>query len=121
MAYLATKSETLERGVYEADYLVQGHRVLVAIDSQGNARKHVKLTAGVSYARAKAWLEQLLDRIDPVPALRLVRRDSAPGLSAPAPASNPAQGGRPTHADDRRLYTRRLAQAAASKIRLIRD
>jgi hypothetical protein len=118
---LATKSEILERGVYEADYLVGGHQVLVAIDSRGNARKHVKLTPGVSYARAKAWLEQLLDRIDPPLELRLVRGGGAPPPAPARAASDAVRDGRPTHADDRRLYTRRLARAAAARLRVFRD
>jgi hypothetical protein len=62
----------LARGIWKAPYLVDGFEVLVAIDSRSAARKHLKLRPGVSEERAAAWLEQLLDRIDPVMKLELV-------------------------------------------------
>ena len=115
MGDAARRSEVLPRGVYEATYRVEGYEVLVAIDSAGNARKHVKLKPGVSYARAKAWLEDVLDRIDPPRELRLLNASSIPAPSRPLPSR------RPTHADDFRAYRRRLARAAAAKIRIFDD
>jgi hypothetical protein len=72
---IAAAESILERGVYRAPYLVDGVEVLIAVDSRGVARKHVKLKAGVSESRATDWLRGLLDRVDPLPQLRLVRDD----------------------------------------------
>jgi len=71
----AASDAMLDRGVYLAPYLVQGFEVLIAVDSRGVARKHVKLRRGVSEPRATAWLRAFLDRVDPVPRLQLVRED----------------------------------------------
>lgn len=69
----ATAEQRLARGVWKAPYRFEGVEVLIAVDSQGNVRKHVKLAAGVDVIRATAWLQQLLDRIDPPrPKLQLV-------------------------------------------------
>jgi hypothetical protein len=94
----------LARGVYRAPYLVDGVEVLVAIDSRGSARKHVKLRAGVDELRAKEWLEDLLDRIDPLPKIELVRE---------SPAEERRAGG---WANDR-AYARHLAKRGAQLMR----
>lgn len=74
----ATAEEMLERGVYVAPYLFQGVAVLIAVDRNGDVRKHLKLTPGVDEVRAVRWLEQLLDRIDPPrPQLQLVKSTPA--------------------------------------------
>jgi hypothetical protein len=72
---IAVTESVLNRGVYRVPYLVDGAEVLIAVDSCGVARKHVKLRAGVTEERATDWLRNLLDRIDPLPQLRLVRDD----------------------------------------------
>jgi hypothetical protein len=115
----ARRSAVLDRGVYEADYLVDGLEVLVAIDSRGNARKHLKLKAGVSYDHAKRWLEQLLDRIDPPTTLRLVSHEEPLPYKPVAPFSTVSAF--PTHADDPRAYRRRLAKAAMNRVRIFGD
>jgi hypothetical protein len=89
--------------------------VLVAIDSKGEQRKRVKLLPEISYDHAKRWLEELLDRVDPVPVrpkLELVRD---------TPSQRRERRPHPAHADDRRAYQRRLVQQAARKIRYFRD
>lgn len=111
------KEGIASRGVYEAPYLVQGHAALIAVDSKGVARKHAKLLPGASYDRVKLALEQLLDRIDPVTKLELVRDHPAP-RSRPKPRHHvhPAQA-----ASDHRAYQRRLAAQLAQRIRIFRD
>lgn len=83
--------QLLERGVYRAPYLVDGSEVLIAIDSRGVARKHVKLRDGVNEARATEWLRGLLDRLDPVdarPRLELVKPSPAPSFDWTAALDN---------------------------------
>lgn len=111
-------AEQLERGVWEAPYRKDGCIILVAVDSHGNERKRVKLLPGVAYARAKAWLEALLDRVDPEPPprkLELVRdRREAhrPRRTRVLPSADPY---------DRRAYRNRLIKDAAHRIRVFRD
>lgn len=109
------RQEIPGRGVYEAPYLVQGHPALIAVDSKGVARKHVKLLPGASYDRVKLALEELLDRIDPKPKLELVRD---------RPATNPRrrQHVHPAQlASDRHAYYRRLTKQLAHRIRIFPD
>lgn len=76
-------SAVLARGVYRAPYLVNGFAVLFAVDRNGVARKHFKLTHLIDEERGTRLLEQFLDRIDP-PRLQLVKTpDSARGVSWP--------------------------------------
>lgn len=68
----------LERGVYRAPYLVEGYGVLIAVDSHGVARKHIKLMGDVSEETATTWLRGWLDQKDPLPQrpqLALVKDD----------------------------------------------
>lgn len=118
MQGLATKAVMLERGVYETPYLVDGVRALIAIDSRGVARKHIKLRAGVSYDRAKAYLEELLERIDPEPRLELVR-DATPATIGVPPRLPRGQTSFDPH--DRRAYLRRVARDAWSRVREFDD
>lgn len=109
-------AEQLERGVWEAPYRKDGCIVLVAVDSQGNERKRVKLLPGIAYGRAKAWLEELLDRVDPVPPprkLELVRDHATPVRSRRQAFSHDPY--------DRRAYRNRLIKDAAHRIRYFRD
>lgn len=62
--------QRLARGVYKAPYLVQGYEVLFAVDRNGFARKHLKITQLMNEERATRWLEGWLSRVDP-PAVRL--------------------------------------------------
>lgn len=80
------------RGVYKPLYLVKGQEVLIAIDSTGNVRKHLKIKRPEDEPIVKQALEELLDMIDPRP--RLVRDErSEPGYpydgSAPPPVDRP--------------------------------
>lgn len=61
----------LPRGVYKARYRVKGVEVLVAIDSKGDVRKHLKIEHPCDEPRLKRALEELLDMLDP--QLKLVR------------------------------------------------
>lgn len=54
----------LPRGVQYAHYLVDGYRVLHAIDSRGNCLRRVKLTPDVDEELARAWLDGLLEHYD---------------------------------------------------------
>ncbi|NUO62682.1 MAG: hypothetical protein HOQ34_03825 [Gemmatimonadaceae bacterium] len=62
------------RGVYVADWTMDGHRVLYAVTSAGERlKKLIVLRPGVSEERAVRWFEEVLDRVDPPrPVLRLV-------------------------------------------------
>jgi hypothetical protein len=53
--------EVAPRGVYKALYYVKGKAVLVAIDSKGDARKHLKIDRSDDEPRLKRALEELLD------------------------------------------------------------
>lgn len=97
----------LQRGVWEAPYRVDGVRVLIAVDRFGNARKHVKLTAKVDPIRAADWLSQLLDRIDPLPELRLVKPPERAPTIDPEMYSDP----RSPYAEKR--YRQAIARRAA--------
>jgi hypothetical protein len=105
------------RGVHEEPYTKDGCLVLVAIDSKGDGRKRVKLSPGVSYDRARAWLEELLDRVDPIdpprPPLALVR-------DRPDPRAAPQQL-HPAHVDDPRAYRARLVRQFAQRVHRFRD
>lgn len=104
----ATAEELLTRGVWLAPYLWENTEVLIAVDSRGCVRKHVKLRPGVDEVRAVKWLEQLLDRIDPPrPKLELVK------------PIEPNDDQRP-HAcqrDDHLSFAIRLANQAAHRFR----
>src|SRR5690349_6646764 len=83
----ATAEEFLTRGVWLAPYLFDGFEVLIAVDSRGCVRKHVKLEPKINLDRAVRWLEALLDRLDPLPApLLLVKTAPAPP-KIPRPAA----------------------------------
>ena len=63
----------LPRGVYRAPYRIDGCPVLYAVTSAGERlKKIVVLRPGVSEERAVRWFEEILDRVDPRPQLRLV-------------------------------------------------
>lgn len=57
----------LPRGVHTADYLIDGHPALIAIDSHGNCIRRVKIVPSVDEECAHEWLEGLLDHYDPLP------------------------------------------------------
>ncbi len=61
------------RGVWEGDFLLDGCPVLQAIDKAGNCVRQVRLRDGIDERVARAWLEGYLERVDPVPQLRLVK------------------------------------------------
>jgi hypothetical protein len=42
-----------------------GYDVLIAVDRRGDVVKRVQLREGVNEERAVAWLEELLERVDP--------------------------------------------------------
>lgn len=67
------RSNLLPRGVWEADYLVRGCRALLAINRDHECVRRVRIRAGVDEEIARAWLEGLLERLDPAPQLTLVR------------------------------------------------
>lgn len=70
----ATAYQLLSRGVHRADYLVQGFPVLIAVDSNGNCLRRVKMAPDVHEGVARAFLTGLLDHHDPLrPPLRLVK------------------------------------------------
>ena len=68
----------LDRGVWPAEYLIDGFPVLHAIDSKGNCLRRVRLADGVDEDAAHEWLAGLLEHYDPRPALRLVKPDRPP-------------------------------------------
>lgn len=71
----------LPRGVWAAEYLIDGCPALHAIDSKGNCLRRVKLAVDTDEGVARAFLFGLLDHYDPVtPRLRLL--PSSPPLPA---------------------------------------
>lgn len=65
---VAALGQLLERGVYPAPYLVKGQPALIAVDSKGDARRHVILTPGMDAEHEATALRTLLNNIDPVRA-----------------------------------------------------
>jgi hypothetical protein len=121
MQRAAAAEVRLERGVYFAPYIVGDYEVLIAIDSRGRARKHLKLVPGLSEERATAWLRQWLDRINPVeqpPKLELVTETRAARRPAPAVPRNRYRSADP---NDFHAYRNRLARSAAQRVRLFSD
>ena len=108
------ENELLERGVIYAPYLVRGCRVLIAIDSKGEARKHLKIENGITEEIATRWLTAWLDRVDPVPKLELV----TPRLVRPHPIVRYTN---PVDPNDFRAYRNRLIRNAAQRVRIFRD
>lgn len=100
------RHELLERGVYRAPYLKNGRRLMLAVDRYGNVVKRVQLLADTDEADVTAWLERLLDRIDPLPQLKLV---TEPVAQVP-PKIGPDD---PRHPDALRKYRLQLVKAAA--------
>lgn len=79
---LAVAVPLLQRGVWTADYLIEGHPVLHAIDSNGNCLRRVKMSPAVDETCARAWLNGLLDHYDPMlPRLSLVTSSTTTRLS----------------------------------------
>lgn len=107
----ATAEEILARGVWLAPYLFDGHEVLIAVDSRGCVRKHVKLAPEINLERAVRWLEALLDRLDPVAApLQLVKSAPTPKpFTAPTPMPNDPRG--ESHLDQALRLARLRAKA----------
>lgn len=105
-------SALLQRGIWRAPYLVAGVPVLIAVDRYGVVRKHVKLKAETDELRAAGWLAALLDRVDPVPELRLVN----PSLPARAArVIDPRLYSDPRSLLAKRRYWATLAKAAAAR------
>lgn len=90
------------RGVYKALYLVKGWPALVAIDSRGNARKHLKIKNPDDEPQLKHALEELLDMIDPVPRLRLVEPEKPIGWPYDPDAPRPVFSRAPQQRTPRR-------------------
>ena len=104
------------RGVYEAPFLVDGHRALLAVNTRGVVRKVAKLLPGASYERVMAALETWLDRDDPLPPpvkLELVRDRPAP--------KRPPRKLHPCHANDFHAYRRRLISQISQRVHVFRD
>lgn len=82
-------SDVAPRGVYKALYYVKGKAVLVAIDSKGDARKHLKIERGDDEPKLKRALEEFLDMVDPLPGPKLVRDAPSPGWPYDGSAAPP--------------------------------
>lgn len=52
------------RGVREADYLIDGCRVLEAIDSRGNCVKRARILPGINEEIPREWLAGYLEHVD---------------------------------------------------------
>lgn len=96
---MSAANEVAPRGVYKALYHVKGKAVLVAVDSKGDARKHMKIHRAEDEPMIKRALEELLDMLDPVPGPKLVRDAPSPGWpydgSAPPTPERPKAPMRP--------------------------
>lgn len=65
-----TSPPRYRRGIYRAKYTIDGYGVLFGIKSNGDRlRKIIVLRPGVPEARAANWLQQVLDRVDPLPLI----------------------------------------------------
>ena len=104
----ATADDLLTRGVWLAPYLWQNTEVLIAVDSKGSVRKHVKLRPGVDEVRLVRWMEELLDRLDPPrPPLTLVKAEPNEDHRRPYACQR----------DDHLAFALRVANRAAQRFR----
>src|SRR5690348_4564717 len=99
------RHELLERGVYKAPYLKNGRRLMLAVDRYGNVIKRVQLLAETDEMSVTVWLERLLDRVDPIPDIRLV-------IDAPPPAPPVIPPSDPRHPLAAKRYRMQLVRAA---------
>jgi hypothetical protein len=106
----------LDRGVWREPYTMAGHDVLIAVDRRGDVVKRVQLREGVDEERAVAWLEELLERLDPTPVLRLVPTTSAKRGLHPAREVDPRMYTDPRSPLAKRRYIDGLVKAAARAI-----
>jgi hypothetical protein len=113
MVESAVEGWLFDRGVWRAPYLVEGYPALIAVDSFGVVRKHVKVVAGVDPIRAADWMLELLDRIDPPRGPKLVRDEPA---ARPSRVIDPAILNDPRSPLGRQRYIRQLARAAARRL-----
>lgn len=100
----ATAGEQRERGIWWNAFPIDGYRVLVAVDSRGNERKRVVLRPGVDPVAAARWLEDVLDRLDPVPKPLQLVRDTTP--SQPRRPVDPRMENQLSHA--MRVFSRNV-------------
>jgi hypothetical protein len=84
----AEASDVAPRGVYKALYFVKGKAVLVAIDSKGDARKHLKIERGDDEPKLKRALEEFLDMVDPLPGPRLPAVTPRGTIAEPLPGDS---------------------------------
>ena len=106
----------LDRGVWREPYTMNGHDVLIAVDRRGDVVKRVQLREGVDPVRAASWLEQLLERLDPAPVLRLVQTTSARRELHPAREVDPRLYSDPRSPLAKRRYVDGLVKAAVRAI-----
>lgn len=107
----ATPRPLLDRGVWREPYTMAGCDVLIAVDRRGDIVKRVQLRAGVDEGRATAWLEELLERVDPAPQLRLVNPDRRPAAHH-AREIDPRLYDDPRTPQGKRRYFQQLTRAA---------
>ena len=77
----ATATKLLDRGVWEAEYLLAGRPVLLAITSRGECLKRVRLAVDDDEEIARAWLEGLLEHYDPPRATLSLMPAAAPSAA----------------------------------------
>jgi hypothetical protein len=107
-----TARQLLDRGVWREPYTMAGYDVLIAVDRRGDVVKRVQLREGVNEERAVAWLEELLERVDPMPVLRLVDPSPAPRRLHPAREVDPRLYADPRTPQGKRRYIQQLTRAA---------
>jgi hypothetical protein len=74
----AAAGQLLGRGVWWADYLINGRPVLLAIASTGELIRRVRLARDEDEEVAREWLEGLIEHYDPPRRIALVRPSPAP-------------------------------------------
>jgi hypothetical protein len=116
----APSRQLLDRGVWREPYTMAGHDVLIAVDRRGDVVKRVHLREGVDSARAAAWLEELLERLDPAPMLRLVE-DSPKRELRPAREVDPRLYADPRTPQGKRRYFQQLTRAAVRTLPRLTD
>lgn len=128
--------DQIRRGVFYGQGTIRGHRYLIAYTSTlerfcvGGKPKVLILYPGVSHERAVRWFQQQLDRVDPLPTLRLVDGGARPVTPTADPYAHPYRPPResdrlfphrPMRTDDAVTHALRLAKQSARRIPYFRD
>lgn len=68
-----TSSGIAARGVWRAPHLQDGYPVIIAVDTRGRRIASIVLARGLTPSRVRRMLQDVLDSVDPVYHLQLVK------------------------------------------------